>query len=240
MDDLAQHFSKLGGELITPVQKMAARMQEIRGAVFDWDGVFNPGVKGDTLPSGFNEADSMGTNMLRFGFWKLHGRLPVFAVISGAENKTAQYFAERERFNNVYLGVRDKQLALDHFCKEHQLHPEQLACVFDDINDLAMADRCAIRALINRPASPLFKQYIRRRGLCDYISAGGPTQYGLREITELMLGLLGVFDSVVESRVAYDQSYQDYFGTRQKTVTRYYRQADSSVVRMGVMPAHGI
>lgn len=239
MNDMSRLFSELGGEFLTPVQEIRGRLENIRAVVFDWDGVFNRGAKGDDFSSLFNEPDSMGTNMLRFGLWTAHGKLPVYAVISGARNKTALAFAGREHFNTVYLGIQDKQLAVKHLCAEYRLQPAQLACIFDDINDLTMAESCGLRCLVNRPASPLMKHYVRRRGLCDYITGGGSGDHGLREFTELVLGLMGIYDSVVDSRIAYDRRYQDYFGLRQKNVTRFYRQEESTMIQEDIMSSEG-
>ena len=62
-----QHiFESEGGEFITPPFVLMEKLKNIKAIVFDWDGVFNEGVKGGGNHSGFSEIDSMGTNMLRF------------------------------------------------------------------------------------------------------------------------------------------------------------------------------
>jgi 3-deoxy-D-manno-octulosonate 8-phosphate phosphatase (KDO 8-P phosphatase) len=182
------------------------------------------------MSSAFGEADSMGINMLRYGMWLENQHLPTVAVISGQDNHTAVQFALREHFHNVYLGISDKRLAVRHLCTVHKIKSSQIACVFDDINDLGMASICGLRCLVNRPASPLFTQYASASKLCDYITGGSPESHAVREVAELFLGLMGLFETVVESRVEGDQAYQDYFNQRQATPTQcYIQQADKIV-----------
>ena len=228
--DISQHFSELGGVFVVAPKELATRLKTIQALIFDWDGVFNDGSKGTGTASTFNEADSMGTNMLRYGLWLQNGRMPVSVVITGAKNSTAVDFAEREHFNAILAGIRNKGNAVEYICSQYNLSPQTLACVFDDINDLAMAKRCGVRCLVQRQASPLFKEYVRNGGYCDYITAQRTGRHAVREISELFLGLCGIFEKVVDSRVAVDQAYRDYMERRQAIATRLYGQVDDAIV----------
>ncbi len=210
---IQDHFESAGGRFATAAADIAAALAQCRGVVFDWDGVFTPGRKSEQAHSDFSEADSMGTNMLRYGMWRALGHLPFVAVISGERNPTAAYLAGREHFNAVFTGIRNKGEALDRIASEHGVTAEQLICVFDDINDLGMASRCRVRAMVRRNASPLLADYATRNGLCDYVT--GSEDHAVREVCELLLGLMGTFDDVVRSRVAFDDEYQSYFAARQ-------------------------
>ncbi len=132
--------------------------------------------------------------------------------------------ARREHFHSVYIGMSDKRLALRHLCSTHDIEPAQIACVFDDVNDLGMAEMCGIRCLVHRPASPLLRQYAIAQELCDYVTGSDSSNCAVREVCELFLGLLGIFDSVVASRMAYDDSYRDFFAQRQADTTRVFIQ----------------
>ncbi len=212
-------FSELGGIFLTDVEELARRLEAVRALVFDWDGVFNLGAKGAGTESGFREADSMGTNMLRYGLWRRDGALPVTAIITGADNPTAESFARREHFNAVCRGVANKSEVIDRLCIAYDLKKTQIACVFDDINDLGMAAECGARFLVRRDASPLLTDFVSRNDYCDYITAAEADGYAVRECTELMLGVMGAFESVVRSRAAHDEDYQRYFSTRQSIET---------------------
>ncbi len=211
---------------------LASKIGRIQVLMFDWDGVFNDGTKGVETPSTFNEADSMGTNMLRYGLWLNNGRMPIAAIVSGEKNQTAKHFARREHFDGIFSGIGDKRQAVEHLSAEYQIPPESIACVFDDINDLAMAQICGVRCLVQRPASPLFREYSGDHGLCDYITGHGSGSHAVREISELLLGLSGLFEKVIKSRVAFDRHYREYFSQRQTIITRSYIQEDGAVMEV--------
>ena len=102
---MSRHFSALNGSFIIPAVRIAAKLKKIRAVIFDWDGVFNDGFKGESFSSTFGEADSMGINMLRYGLWRQNGQLPAVAIISGESNQTSLQFARREHFHDVYSGI---------------------------------------------------------------------------------------------------------------------------------------
>lgn len=229
LQKLVDKFSAAGGSFATPVEELLQKLEECRAVVFDWDGVFNTGRKGQASSSGFSEADSMGTNMLRYGMWRKLGELPYTAIISGENNESAIAFAEREHLTAVYTGIRKKQDVIAHLFAESDLQPQQIACVFDDINDLPMAAACGLRFMVRRDASPMFADYVERHGLCDYATGAGSGGNPVREICELLLGLMGAYDDVVASRVASDGEYENYLGTRQSVLTRCYTQKGGSI-----------
>lgn len=213
LQSIEQAFTLAGGRFVMPAADIAAVLKGCRGIVFDWDGVFNPGRKGASTQSDFTEVDSMGTNMLRYGLWRLSGSQPFTAIISGENNKTAAQFAGREHFHAVYTGIRDKREVIAKITAEQGFDARQLICVFDDINDLGMAALCGVRLIVRRNASPLLADYAAGQGICDYLT--GSADYAVREVCELLLGLLGSYDDVVSSRVAVDDDYQRYFEARQ-------------------------
>ena len=220
--DVEASFSALGGVFLTAAGDIAARLGGVRGLVFDWDGVFNAGSKGESASSTFDEADSMGVNLLRYGIWRAGGReLPKVGLITGEDNPSARLFAAREHFHSVHTGVRNKAVAIDAFCAAQGVRGAERVGVFDDVNDLNMAAKCGIRVLVRRDASPLLQQYVARHGLADYITAASPRAHAVRETAELLLGLMGRFDEVVASRVAFDADYASYFESRQAVETRF-------------------
>lgn len=217
--EIANPFASLGADFLLSAAEMQQRLVSVRAFVFDWDGVFNDGAKGEGAPSTFSEPDSMGTNMLRYAYWRDRRELPTCAVISGAHNPTAKAFAGREHFDAVYCGFTDKAVALDGLCEYASLGREQIAYVFDDVNDLALAEGCALRFLVRRNSSPLLREFTATHGLIDYVTAASSGQYPVREVSELLLGLLGGYPEVFVSRSRYDEAYQTYFAVRQAVQT---------------------
>jgi 3-deoxy-D-manno-octulosonate 8-phosphate phosphatase (KDO 8-P phosphatase) len=226
LPELVDKFSAAGGSFVTPAEELLQKLEECRAIVFDWDGVFNAGRKGQAVSSGFSEADSMGTNMLRYGLWRKLGELPYTAIISGENNESAIAFAEREHLTAVYTGIRKKQDVIAHLTADSALQPQQIACVYDDINDLPMAAVCGLRFMVRRDSSPMFADYVERRGLCDYVTGAKSGGNPVREICELLLGLMAAYDDVIASRVASDDKYESYLGTRQSVLTRCYSGSD--------------
>ena len=232
--ELEARFSKLGGVFLTPIGSIKERLKTIRGLVCDWDGVFNGGTKGDHSTSTFAEPDSMGINLLRFALWRVHGgALPIAALITGEDNPSARVFALRENFHAIYHGARNKTAAIEALCGAYNVSTDQLVCVFDDVNDLGMSFGCGLRVLVRRDASPLLHDYVTRQHLCDYITAHTPERNAVREVCELLLGLLGSFDAVVASRVAWDDDYASYFAARQAVATQLIETATSSAPPAG-------
>jgi 3-deoxy-D-manno-octulosonate 8-phosphate phosphatase (KDO 8-P phosphatase) len=217
-------FSRLGGTFVTPIGTLVERIRSIRGLVSDWDGVFNQGAKGEGAESTYSEPDSMGTNLLRYALWREHGELPIAALITGMQNPSARTFALREHFHAVYYGSRNKTAAIESLCRTHSVSSDRLVCIFDDVNDLGMAFACGIRVFVQRSASPLLREYVVRQGLCDYVTAHPPERHAVREVCELLLGLLGSFEAVVASRVAWDADYAKYFAARQAMTTEFVDQ----------------
>lgn len=218
LDAVRSTFEAVGGQFVAPPEKIARAVENCRGVVFDWDGVFNFGRKGASVDSGFSEADSMGTNMLRYGLWRKGQNLPLTAIMSGADNKSAVHFARRECFTSVYLGVKDKRKTIEHLAAENDIELRELMCVFDDINDLGMAELCGLRFMVRRDASPLLLDYAVKHSLCDYVT--GSSEFAVREVCELVLGLLGIYGDVLQSRIAVDGEYQRYFNSRQAVSTQ--------------------
>ena len=212
-------FSGLGADFVVTAEEIQDRLNSVRAFVFDWDGIFNSGAKGKGVPSTFSEPDSMGTNMLRYAYWRNRGELSVFAVVSSADNPTAKQLARREHFDAAYCGFGDKDRAFDALCEHFAISRAQVAYVFDDINDLAVARQCALRILVRRRASPLLREFCEMKRLVDYVTAAQSDEYAVREISEMLIALLGGYPDVFDSRSAYDAEYQKYFATRQSVTT---------------------
>lgn len=223
-------YSSIGAEFLTEVIKLEERLKNIKAFVFDWDGVFNNGEKNENRSSNFNEADSMGTNLLRYAHYKTHGELPVTAIISGEKNALSFYFASRERYHSCYFKIGNKIQALNHLCKEHDIKPEEVCYFFDDVLDLSIAQVCGIRILINRNAGLLFKQYVRENNLADYITAKEGGNFAIREACEMLMGLSENFDEVIKDRTNYGAAYTAYIEKRNEVSTSFYTLSEGKIV----------
>ncbi len=222
-------FSQLGGVFCTPADQMSQKLKHIKAFVFDWDGVFNNAVKNENKSSNFNEADSMGTNLVRFNHYLLNGQLPNTAIISGEKNEMAFYFCNREHFSASYYKIPNKTVALTHFCLTHQIKEHEVCYMFDDVLDLSIAAICGLRILINRKANPLFTNYVIKNNLADYVTAHESGNFAVREACELIMGLSGTYDSIMEHRTAYTPAYAKYINERQLVDTVFFTNKDGII-----------
>ena len=145
--NITYHFK---GEFLTSPELMAERLGKIKAFIFDWDGVFNNGVKNANGSSSFSEIDSMGTNMLRFNHFLRNQQIPHTAIITGENNIDAYTFASRECFSAVYYRILTKPDALHHFCAAHNINPSEVAFFFDDVLDLSVAGMVGLRIMAGR------------------------------------------------------------------------------------------
>ncbi len=220
MKNVTDLFESGGGEFFTPPSVFTTKLKSIRALLFDWDGVFNDGFKKGEEGSLFSEVDAMGTNLLRYALWRQVGKQPVAAVITGEENPPAQQLALREHFHGVYVKSKNKSRALDHFCQTHGIKPEEILFFFDDVLDLEVARRCGARVMIARKSTPLLHAFAKSNDMVDYLTGSGGREHGLREGCELVMGLLGQYETVVRERMTFSADYQFYLDERQQIETQ--------------------
>ena len=217
------------GKFFIEPEELATRLHRIKAFVFDWDGVFNGGQKDEHGSSPFNEVDAMGTNLLRFNHHMRNNTAPATAIITGENNKAAITFAKREHFNAVYCGIKYKAVALDHFCKAHNILEGEVAFVFDDVLDLSISSRCGLRIMVSRPCNPLMIRHAAERGYIDYLTAADGAHYALRETVELLTGISGVYDETIAERAEFTERYQQYLRDRNEPTPQFYTVKDSRI-----------
>ena len=222
-------FTETGMKFITPVEELVNKLKSIKALIFDWDGVFHSGYKNETGTSSFSEADSMGVNILRFAYYLVNQSIPYTAIITGENNPTAFYWAEREHLNDVFFKVKDKVKILDWLKKNRGIEPHEVLFAFDDILDLSLAKECGVRVLVRRDSSKMLQQYCIENKICDVITANDGGNHAVREISELIIALLGKWNQVVDERVQFDGLYKPYIQQRQEIHTSRFSFANGIV-----------
>lgn len=213
-ENIQKLFENNGGVFCTSSAKLSEKLKGIKALLFDWDGVFHSGSKSENEISSFSEADSMGINMLRFAYYLKNQEIPYSAIVTGENNPTARFFAQREHFDAVFSGAKDKRVVLEKICSQNKLKPEEILFVFDDILDLSVAKQVGVRMMIHRKSGVLLNHYAQKNQLFDYKTATEGNRHGIREACELSLGLLGQFDKVIEERTDFSETYQTYISLR--------------------------
>jgi 3-deoxy-D-manno-octulosonate 8-phosphate phosphatase (KDO 8-P phosphatase) len=218
--DLEELFSGLGGTFVAPAGDIIAHLPLIKAIIFDWDGVFNNGMKSGESGSPFSEIDSMGINLLRFSWWLKTGEVLGSYIITGMNNQTALTFARREHFDGIFMNQKNKRLALDAICGMRKIKPGEAIFVFDDVIDIELAILCGLSFFISRRSNPLLNSYIQKHKIASYISAFSGGDNGVREICELITGLNGNFERTFEMRSTFTPEYENYLNTRNAINTK--------------------
>ena len=224
-EKVAAIFESKGGRFLTPSLSISEKLEGIRCLVFDWDGVFHPGTKQPGGSSSFSEVDSMGINLLRFALWYKNGVLPTVVIITGEDNPTARYYAEREHFDAVYFKARKKDVAFEDVQKKHGVTAGETLFVFDDVLDLNLAARVALRMAVSHSSAPLLAHYMEDGSLADYMSYSKAGS-ALREICELCMGLMGFYEEAVSHRIQFSEDYARYWQARNAGTTQVYLSKD--------------
>jgi 3-deoxy-D-manno-octulosonate 8-phosphate phosphatase (KDO 8-P phosphatase) len=217
-----------GTFLASPVA-IQEKLFKIKAYIFDWDGIFNNGMKDENGSSPFSEVDAMGTNMLRFNHYLRKGQSPVTAVITGEKNNAAFTLANREHFHTVYYGMKNKKESLQHLCSAHDIEAHEVAFFFDDVIDFSIAELCGLRIMINRASNPLLIDYAVRNNYVDYITATDGGSHALRESIELLTGLSERYDDTIAERVRFSEHYQGYLDARNAAKLSFYTMVDAQI-----------
>ncbi len=215
-------FADIGGRFCVPAADIQAKLKKVKAFIFDWDGVFNDGSKRDLTGSGFSEPDAMGTNMLRFSYWLQNKSLPITAIITGEENESALFLGNRERFTSLYFKASNKLKSFEHLLIANKLQSHEVAFVFDDVLDLAVAAQCGVRIAVHRKTNPLFNQFIIENKISDYLTGQSGGNQSVREACELMIGLYGNYNEAVSNRMQFSDLYKEYLAQRQQIETAIY------------------
>ena len=154
----------------------------------------------------------MGTNLLRYALWREHGAVADRGADHGRRQSVRAHVracastSMRSTTARATRRPRSRRCAARTACRRSGSSASSTTSTTS-----AWRSRCGIRVLVQRSASPLLRDYVVRQGLCDYVTAHAPERHAVREVCELLLGLLGAFDAVVASRVAWDRDYARVF-----------------------------
>jgi 3-deoxy-D-manno-octulosonate 8-phosphate phosphatase (KDO 8-P phosphatase) len=228
---LEQIKSVFKGKFLIEPELLQQKLSHIRAIVFDWDGVFNNGIKNENGSSSFSEVDSMGINLLRFNHYLISRNNLFAAIISGEKNPLAFSFARREHFNEVYYKVRHKAEGINHVCKFNNLQPHEIAFVFDDVLDFSAAKICGARFMIGRNSTPLLTDFAIDNNLVDYMTSSDGGNHAVREITELIMALSGKYNETIRERMEFSNDYKHYWQMRNLIEPLFYTTNETVIIQ---------
>ena len=226
LQEITDAYKEMGAAFITDPQILQKKLLDIKAFVFDWDGVFNTGHKGIGNPSPFSEPDASGITLMRYAYERANGSFPAIAIITGEGNENALDLAEREFYNAIYLKSSNKAESVAHLAEKLGIQVNQIACFYDDYNDMPMARVCGLRFMINKSSNLLYKSFMASSGWCSYITANVQPNNPIREVTELIMGLLGQYKNCGNSRAHFDQDFKDFLQKRKQIKPEVWLQKD--------------
>ncbi len=212
--DIEKTFAGIGGLFLRPAFQIKSNLTLIKTFIFDWDGVFNTGAKTGESGSPYSEIDSMGINLLRFSRWLSNKKILEVFIITGENNPSAIKLAQRECYNGIFLNFKDKRRALSIIDEKYHVQKENIAVVFDDILDVGIAELCRLAFFVGRKSTPMLENYIKEKGICDYITGSGGGNYAVREVCELIMGMEGSYEKTLRQRIDFTPEYQEYLQDR--------------------------
>jgi 3-deoxy-D-manno-octulosonate 8-phosphate phosphatase (KDO 8-P phosphatase) len=121
------------------------RAQRVKMILMDVDGTLTDGnllilPDGEELKT-YNVRDGAGILMAHLAGLKT-------GIITGKTSKTLEMRAEKLRMDEVHQGILDKKRSLDEIMGKHQLNPEEIAYIGDDLGDLAVLQAVGLAAAV--------------------------------------------------------------------------------------------
>ena len=120
---------------------MEKRFSKIKAFLFDVDGVFTDGgiladVNGEFYRT-FNSKDGLAVRMA-----SMHGYH--LGIITGGRSESIKmrFLACGFKEEDIYLNARNKMVDFEDFCKRHDLKPEEVLYMGDDLPDAPVMMAC--------------------------------------------------------------------------------------------------
>lgn len=161
--------------------------QKVKLIIFDVDGVLTAGQiifgqDGEALKA-FHCQDGMGISLAHKAGIKT-------AIITGRESQIVHRRATELKIGDIHQGAADKVIAFGELLQKHNLTPEQVAYVGDDINDLPVMVQVGLPCAVGN-AVPEVKSAAR------YVATRQGGNGAVREIIEFILKSQNTWDGII-------------------------------------------
>lgn len=153
------------------------RARKIKMILMDVDGTLTDGTilvfpNGEELKS-YHVRDGMGILMAQLVGLKT-------GLITGKSSRALDKRAAKLKMTEVHQGILDKKKILEEICQRHQLTPEEVAFIGDDLGDLEVMKKVGLAGAV-ADAHPLVKK------ASHFISTFRGGQGAVREFIEFIL-----------------------------------------------------
>ena len=168
--------------------ELAAKIRNVKLAVFDVDGVMTDGAlhysaDGERVKI-FNTLDGHGMKMLM-------GSGIAIAIISGRQSPALARRSKDLGITQLFMAVEDKGRVYAELLASLRLQPRQVASIGDDVVDLPILLNCAFAVAV--PAAP---QFVRER--MHYVTEAHGGRGAVREFCEIIMAAQGTLDAALK------------------------------------------
>ena len=151
--------------------------KNIKLVAFDVDGVMTDGSLTFTQDGveikTYDAKDGLGVVMLsRAGI--------ITSIITARDNNTVKLRAEIIDIKELYMGQKNKVLALNELIEKYNLQPNEIAYMGDDLPDICVLSRVGLASCPNDAVDEVKK-------VCNFVSTKGGGKGAVRELCDFIL-----------------------------------------------------
>lgn len=163
-----------------------ARARRVKMLIMDVDGTLTDGTV-FVLPDGeevksYNVKDGLGILLAHLAGLKT-------AIITGKTSKSLEKRAEKLRVAEVHQGILNKKAAFDGILRRHQLAPEDVAYIGDDLGDLEVIKAVGLAAAVADAHSEVKRH-------CHFVCRERGGRGAVREFIEFILAAQDKWTSI--------------------------------------------
>lgn len=151
--------------------------KDIKLVAFDVDGVMTDGSltfteDGKEIKT-YDAKDGLGVVML--GSAGL-----ITSIITARNNGTVKHRAEILGIKELYMGAKNKIIALEELINKYNLKPSEISYMGDDLPDICVLERVGLKCCPNDAVDEVKK-------VCNFISSKGGGKGAVRELCDFVL-----------------------------------------------------
>lgn len=161
--------------------ELKAKAKKIKVVGFDVDGVMTDNSlifdENGVEYKKFNGKDGQGIELLHKA-----GIIP--AIISKRNNGTVAYRAKVLGITEFHMGVKDKYESLNEIIEKHNLSPDEIAFMGDDLPDICVLEAVGLACCPQDAVDEV-------KAVCKFVSTKNGGQGAVREVCEFILKAQG-------------------------------------------------
>ena len=155
------------------------KCNQIKLIITDVDGVLTDGgmyySKNGEILKKFNTRDGMGVELLR------NNKIPVI-IITREKSKIVLSRAKKLLINDVFIGIKKKELLLPKICKKYKIKETNIAYIGDDVNDLHIMQQVGL-SISPKDGVTIIKKK------SNYVCKAKGGEGVLREVSDMIISL---------------------------------------------------